>query len=160
MNKGFTLVELMISITILLVSVMSGTTYFSKFNTRQKLDKNKSEMELMVLQAQNYAAVKQMPNGITGSLKYVELSKNVNGFIEAKVNGIGVSYFSNKITDVDTTITLNPSILYFWGGTGQLSADSNGRFYSPDQTANIVISTNVGVAETRTIIINALGGIK
>ena len=160
-NKGFTLIELMIAISLVLIMTVSGSIYLNDFNRRQKLDGVTNNVKSMVSQAQNYAKVKQPPHGdSSGEVKYVQLYKTVAGNIEAKVNDVGTTYFSNKISESEITITFGQPILYFWGGTGQMSSDVNGNFFDSNQTTSITIMLNQGVAETRNVIINSLGGVQ
>ena len=157
-KKGFTLIELIISISLVLIVAVSGTIYLNDFNEKQKLERGVTEIESMVKQAQNFAKVKQPPFGSSDSVKFVQLYKSATGNIEAKVNDVGMTYFSNKIPDVE--ITFNPSILYFWGGSGELSEDNNGTFFGPTKTAEIKIVLNKGVSVSEVVIINSLGGVQ
>ncbi|MFA7300925.1 MAG: type II secretion system protein [Candidatus Shapirobacteria bacterium] len=158
--KGFTLIELMISVTLLMIFTVSGAIYLNNFNTKQKLDRVKSEVESLVRLAQNFAKVRQYPAGGSGEVNYVGLSKSATGNIEIVVNGVGESYVSTKINESGLVVTLNPTTMYFWGGTGHLSSNINGNFFGPNQKANITISLNQGIAETRVVIINFLGGVE
>ena len=155
--KGFTLIELMVAIALVIIFASSGVVYLNNFNVKQKLDKAKAEVVSMVKMSQNYAKIKQSPVGNSDEVRYVRLRKNGSN-IEADINGIGTTYFSNKITENGLTITFNN--LYFWGGTGQLSSDVNGTFFGPTDQANITITLNQGVSETRVVVINSLGGVE
>jgi len=160
--KAFTLIELMVAISLMIIFSAGGVVYLNNFNSRQKLDKAKTEVESMVRLAQSYAKSKQAPNGSTDEVRYVTLSNSSNK-IDASVNGTATTYFSNKILEDGLTITFNPPFLYFWGGTGQLSNDVNDvnpNFFGPNQKATVTISLNQGVADIRTISINSLGGIE
>lgn len=159
-SLGFTLIELMISISILAVFITASTVYFNDFNSRQKLNKAEVEVESAVKMASNYAKIRQSPVGDDEKVIFVELSKNVSGKIVATVNGVGATYFASSIVNGGVIVSLNPSTIYFWGGNGKLAADVDGNFYDADQTARIVVSISEGVAETRTVIINSLGNIQ
>ena len=150
--------ELMVSISILLIISVGGVVYLNKFNDKQKLDKAQNDLISMIKMSQNYAKVKQSPVGSVESVKFVQLYKTAGGNIEAKNNDAGTLYFSNKTSDV--TITFNPGIFYFWGGTGRLSKDNNSTFFGPNEKANITITFNQGVAETRVVVVNYLGGVE
>lgn len=156
MNKAFTLIELMISVTILIFIGTGGTVYYNNFNSKQKLDKVKTDIVSMIDISRNNAKTRQGSSAI----KYVLLYKDsADGKIKSK-NDLGVEYFANKISEQGIGVTFSSSPLYFWGGTGGLSTNATGTFYSPSQTATITITLNTDISETRTIIINYLGGVE
>jgi len=154
---GFTLIELMVVIALVIIFAGSGVVYLNNFNVKQKLDKAKAEVVSMVKMSQNYAKIKQTPVGNSDEVRYVRLRKNGSN-IEADINGIGTTYFSSNITDNGLTITFDN--LYFWGGSGQLSSDVNGTFFGPTDKVNITITLNQGISETRVVVINSLGGVE
>jgi len=154
---GFTLIELMVVIALVIIFAGSGVVYLNNFNVKQKLDKAKAEVVSMVKMSQNYAKIKQTPVGNSDEVRYVRLRKNGSN-IEADINGIGTTYFSSNITDNGLTITFDN--LYFWGGSGQLSSDVNGTFLGPTDKVNITITLNQGISETRVVVINSLGGVE
>jgi len=154
---GFTLIELMVAIALMIIFAGSGVVYLNNFNVKQKLDKAKAEVVSMVKMSQNYAKIKQTPVGNSDEVRYVRLRKNGSN-IEADINGIGTTYFSSNITDNGLTITFDN--LYFWGGSGQLSSDVNGTFFGPTDKVNITITLNQGISETRVVVINSLGGVE
>jgi len=154
---GFTLIELMVAIALMIIFAGSGVVYLNNFNVKQKLDKAKAEVVSMVKMSQNYAKIKQTPVGNSDEVRYVRLRKNGSN-IEADINGIGTTYFSSNITDNGLTITFDN--LYFWGGSGQLSSDVNGTFLGPTDKVNITITLNQGISETRVVVINSLGGVE
>jgi prepilin-type N-terminal cleavage/methylation domain-containing protein len=158
-TNGFTLVELIISISLVLIVAVSGTLYLNSFNEKQKLQKGVTEIQSMVKQAQNFAKVKQPPFGSSDNVKFVQLYKSAAGNIEAKVNDVGATYFSNKIPDVEITFDIDQPVLYFWGGTGDLSEDNNGTFFGPTKTAEIKIVLNKGISVSEVVVINSFGGI-
>ncbi len=157
-KKGFTLIELMVTVSLMIILVGGGVIYLNNFNIRQKLDKAQAEVASTIKLAANFAKVKQSPLGNSDEVNYVRL--RVNGLnVEADINGVGTTYFSKNILESGLTVTFNPAILYFWGGSGQLSNDVNGSFYGATQKADVRISINQGIAETRVIFINSLGGV-
>ena len=155
--KGFTLIELMVAIALVIIFAGSGVVYLNNFNVKQKLDKAKAEVVSMVKVSQNYAKIKQSPVGNSDEVRYVRLRK-IGSNIEADINGIGTTYFSNNITEAGLEITLTP--VYFWGGTGQLSSDDNGTFLGPTDQVKVTITLTQGVSETRVVLINSLGGVE
>jgi type IV fimbrial biogenesis protein FimT len=96
--KGFTLIELMISVTILTLLLGIGTVSLNDFNANQKVQAAKNELISNLKFARNYATTMQLPVGVTGQMSYVEVGIS-NGIITAATN-IGSTYFS-KIFSTD-----------------------------------------------------------
>lgn len=145
------------AIALTLITTVSGTVYLSNFNHKQKVESVKNEVETMLRQSQNYAKVRQPPVGYTDEVKYVRLQKMPSGKIQADVNGVGATYFSKEV-DNSTTVEFNPQVLYFWGGSGQLSSDDQGTFFDPSIRAQVKIKSDEDLEET--IDINYLGGVE
>lgn len=160
MTKGYSLFELIVAVTIVIMVSGGGLIYLNNFLVNQKLDKVYSDVLSAIELSRNYAKVKQFPNGGLGDVRYVELSQTVAGKIVASVSDVGTSYFSKLVTENGVTLTFNPAVLYFWGGSGQLSTDINGTFFGPSQKAMVTVAINQGVAVTRTITINYLGNVE
>lgn len=156
---GFTIIELMIAVSLTLIVTTTGVVYLNNFLSRQKLSKATFEVESMINQAQSYAKIKQPPINFVGQVNYVKLQKAVSGNIEASVNGTGNIYFSNDLGD-DITLSLSPVTVFFWGGSGHLSTNSTGNFYNPNQKVHVTVGINQGIAETRVVVINSLGGVE
>lgn len=154
---GFTFIELIVAISILMVTSISGTVYLNKLAGQQKLDRVKTEIESIIKLSQNYAKVKQKPDGYLNEVLYVKIQKLASGTIEADVNGVGTTYFSKNLTENGLTIVFDP--IYFWGGSGKLTT-VDGSFFSPDATSQILITLNQDIAQTRVIIVNSLGGLQ
>lgn len=155
--KGFTFIELMVSVSIVAILSVSGTVYLNKMNGQQKLDKAKEEIESAIKLTQNYAKVKQRPTNYTNEVRFTRFQKAASGKIEADVNGVGETYFSKIILNNGISTTFNP--IYFWGGTGkQVSAD--GTFFGANENSQIVLTLNEDVAQTRVIVIDSFGGVE
>lgn len=157
MNKGYSLFEIIVAITIVIMIAGGGLLYLNNFIVSQKLEKVYSDVLSDVELSRSYAKGKQFPGSGVGEVKYVSLSQIIPGKIVAAVSGVGTTYFSKSITENGVTITFTPAVLYFWGGSGQLSTDINGTYFGPSETATISLAINQGVALTKTIIINYLG---
>jgi Tfp pilus assembly protein FimT len=77
MNKkkfGFTLVELLVGITIIMLLAVVGTVSLNNFNGRQKIISTKDDLITNLRLARNYATSMQMPSGLTGTLDYIRVS--------------------------------------------------------------------------------------
>jgi hypothetical protein len=132
--------------------------YLNNFNSRQKLDKNKDEIIYALKLAQSYAKTRQAPLGYVGDLQYVEVSINGSNLI-AGVNGLGTTYFSNLVDSNETTVTLNPVLIYFWAG-GKLShSNLEGNLYGVGESAGVNVKSNSEDGGTYQIGIDAMGQI-
>jgi type II secretory pathway pseudopilin PulG len=164
MKTGFTMVELIVAISLLMIFSMVGVVYINNFNTRQKLDKTQGDIESTIKMAHNFAKVRQSPAGSTTEVLYVKLSLSGLTFT-ATVNGIGATYFSKIISESDVTVSMNSGQpIFFWGGSGKLVSDvtdtDNPVFVNPSDTKSILVTLSQGVGVSRTITLDYLGGIK
>lgn len=156
-RQGFTFIELVVSISILAVTMVSGSLYLNKFNGHQKLSRVKSEIISTINLAQNYSKIKQNPIDYVGEINFIRLHQSSPGIIEADINGVGTTYFSHNLKANDLVITFNP--IYFWEGSGKLvKADKT--FFGPEEFEIISIFLNQDIAITETIIINSLGRVE
>jgi len=74
MNKhkqsGFTLVELMVTITISALLLAGGLTSYTRFNSRQTLTNSVRGLQLLLRTAQKQARVESKPTGCTRLVSY------------------------------------------------------------------------------------------
>jgi len=161
MKRGFTLVELMVSVVIVLLISGGALLYLNKFNSRQKLEKGKDEVVAALNLAKSYAKGKQLPqNSSESELKYVEVRIVPGGYIVAGANGIGSTYFKTHVYEgVNLMVGLTPAVLYFWSGSGYLSTNTKGEMFQNDQIAKAIIQSKSDVTGYNEITINALGQI-
>lgn len=155
MRKAFTLIEILISVTVLAVISGGALIYLNNFNSREKLVESKSEVVSALKLAQSYAKTRQLPlNSSENELKYVQVQM-VGDNLVAGANGIGSTFFAYPIGQKDTlTISIIPEIIYYWSGNGFLSHDTNGTMYVGDESARVVFVSDSGSDE---VIIKALG---
>lgn len=158
MKRGFSLVELIVSVVI--VSLISGgaLVYLNKFNSRQKLEKTKEEIVASIKLVQSYAKGRQLPTESTAQLNYIKL-KMEGDYLQALVNDTSDNYFSNLVNADEITVTVNPSLIYFWAG-GRLSFDTdpiNTEFYGVNDTAVVNVVNSGQAGGSYQIMINALG---
>lgn len=156
MKRGFSLVELIVSVVI--VSLISGgaLVYLNKFNSRQKLEKTKEEIVASIKLVQSYAKGRQLPQGSTASeLKYVRLELN-SGSVTAS-DDVGTSYFSKIVENSETKVTFSQSPIRFWSGTGRLALDTSGTAYEVGKTETITIQQTIESTEKYLIRINEMG---
>ena len=161
MKKGFTLVELIVSIVI--ISLISGgaLVYLNRFNSRQKLEKTKEEVVAAINLAKSYAKGRQLPpDSVEIKLKYVQVQMSSGGYLVVGANGVGSTYFQEKVNENNVlTVGLNPSILYFWPGSGYLSRNTLGEMFRNDEIAKAIIQSQNDLTGYYELTINALGQI-
>lgn len=164
MNRAFTLIELLISFTILSVISGGALVYLNKYNAKQNLDKSTEEVINYVKLAQSYAKTRQFPPGNTGTnLRYIQVSVGSNGNIVALANGgVGSSFYNSTVCKNNNTIAVgtSPPVLYFWGGSGFLAKSTSGNMFSGDEKAKIYIQSSNDVEGYNVVEINSLGQIE
>lgn len=157
-NQGFTLIELMVVITISAMIMGTGMVYFNRFIDRKKLESVQEEVASNLHLAQNYARTRQKP--ITGGSEVAYVAVTVSGGnLIAQANGVGTTYFVQKLANTDVGVTLLPAILYYWGGNGQLATNASGSLYGAGITATVIIRSTKEVTGYTRLTIDALGSI-
>lgn len=156
-RQAFTLIELLIAITIVTVVSGGALVYLNNFNASQKLIKSKDEVMSVVKLAQSYAKTRQLPYAsMETELKYVQLQMSGN-YLVAGANGVGSTFFRTEINNGGMTVTTNPNIIYFWAGDGRLAKDTTGTSYGDSEKATIRVQASGDNDDYGQIEINALG---
>lgn len=150
MKKGFTLIELMVSITIMMLLIGIGTVALNSFNARQKVEATKGELISNLKLARNYATTMQLPDGVNGNLKYVQVDLASDGKINV-VTDVGGTYFSKDISPVGVNI----GITYPVDNNYIRFASYKGNSLAGDITINI--NTDEDASYSKKILINSSG---
>jgi len=114
--KGFSLVELMVVVTVIMVLAGMGAVSLSKFNHNQNLDERKEELISDFKLARNMAITNQLPSNVTsGSLKYIRITLNSGISVSADAILVGSesnprNYFSKKNESIRNTASFGFSI--------------------------------------------------
>jgi len=158
MKRGFTLIEILVAVTIVVLVSGGALLYLNNFRERQNLDQQRDEIMLMLKLAQSYAKTRQLPiNSTESDLGYVQVQVS-NGVLIVGANGIGSTYSSRVVNDDQRfSLTLNPSVLYFWSGTGNLVHDVTGTGYGVGETASADIKIQGVFSGTNRVKIDSLG---
>jgi len=157
MKPGFTLIEILVSVTIVALISGGALVYLNNFNSRQKLDRSKEEVISAIKLAQSYAKTRQLPFGSAETeLQYVQL-QTVGNYLVAGANGIGSTYFSVLVNNEGMAIGSTPALVYFWAGDGRLSQDTVGTSYANDEKATFYIQAQNDIDDYGKLEINSLG---
>jgi len=157
-SQGFTFIELMVVIAVGAVTIGTGMIYLNRFNSWQRLESVREETISNLRLAQNYAKTRQAPMGSSDNLVFVEV-RVISDNLIAGINGVGTTYFSQKLVNTGIGISLNPSVLYYWGGSGQLATTTGGSLYGASDTATVVIRSTKETVGYDILSISALGSI-
>lgn len=145
--KGFTLVEMMVAIAIILLLTTIGAVSINKFNTGRKVEMARNELMTQIKLAREMAVTNQIPPGGDGdeSLLYVRVILNTDIGITAIAytsDNRSVTVFSKKIDGVSGVGTSfsGGNDFGFWNGTGRL-VNSMGAFLSSGIGITVLSST-------------------
>lgn len=160
MKQAFTLIEILVSMTILAIISGGALVYLNNFNSQQKLNKGRDEVVAAVKLAQSYAKTRQLPlNSEETDLRYVQLQIK-DGNLVAGANGIGSTYFSLQVGDKEIGVSSVPEVIYFWAGNGFWVKDEMGTLNGDDETAKLIIELKNIIISQKVIEINSLGQAK
>lgn len=106
--KGFTLVELMVVVAVMIILTGIGAASLNQINNTQELDGLKNELIGNLNLARSMAKTNQLPSGVNDSLRYVLVAMTVGTSIRADAVTVGLggqSYFTKS----NKSITANSS---------------------------------------------------
>lgn len=136
---GFTLVEMMVVVAVIMVMTGVGAVSLNQFNKNQDLDSKKEELITDLKLARTLAKTNQLPNETTGSLKYIKINLN-NGIgidtVAILADGTQVNYSSKE----NKSITANNSF-GFSVDDGRLT-DGNGNLVGTPLCLTLYFSNN------------------
>jgi len=141
MKRAFTLIEIMVSITI--IAFISGGVLLNlnRYSTRQRLIRSIENVSSSLKLAQNYAKTRQLPIGSTETdLEYIHVSMD-GDYLVAEANGIGLTYFYTLINNSEIQIGSTPADIYFWPGSGRLVKDIGGTPYTTNEKATLYVNS-------------------
>ena len=110
-KRGFTLVELLVTVSVVLILTGIGSYSIGKFIQTSNLVKSRDYLLSQVKLARNLAVTNQLPNNNLG-IAYVRVANNGGNIIVTGINSSGVEttqppYFSKKLDisdDVEVTL--------------------------------------------------------
>lgn len=149
--KGFTLIELMVSVAIMGVMVGGGVFYMNRVNSLQKIDSAREELISNLREARNLAITNQKPIGFTDLVTEIYVDLKPNGLLEVKPNSVTeeIKYSSKNIADVNIDIGITNGPIRFEMYTGKLMGSGSIEI--------IISSKELTSAEDKVISINSSG---
>lgn len=160
MRKGFSLIELVVVLLVVMMISGGSLIYLNNFNSRQKLEKAKNEVISSLKLAQSYAKTRQLPvESEETKLNFVQVQVNGANLV-AGANGVASKFFDKKIAESsEVTLSLSSPNIYFWNGSGRLT-DKEGVVLGDGETVTMTITLKTDVDDNRKVIINSLGQIE
>ncbi len=153
-KRGFTLIELIVAMSVMLLLLGIGSYSISKFTQSRKVMVARNELTTYIKLARNLAITNQLPNKKT-NLKYVRVTLSgmtisVVGIDDNGVSFSGFPYFSKTI-DAKGVTTGGLLTFGFSGLSGKLT-DSNGNL--DDNYLSVNVTEGV---DTYSIKVDSLG---
>jgi len=158
-NKAFSLIELLVAVTVMLLLSGGAFVYINNFSVNQKMESTRKEMISNLRLARNYALTGQRSDG--DGLNYVEVHISQDGLMEAWPNeDVGSSYYSVDVSSVGVVISVVPDgSLFFKAYEGKMLEDVGGTLVSfPfNEAVEIIIGSSEDVGETKVVEIKSSG---
>lgn len=167
-TDGFSLVELMVAVTVSVV-IMSGVAVsVSGYFANEKVDRARGELVSSLNLARNMAVTSQVTSGSFG-LDYVAVTLTTDGVVSAfpvnNVSGSGPAYFSKDISDDAVTVSrISFGDLQYGAGSGKLVGKnpqpSFGSYPLPASQSVGVTLSSLEKDITKYIMVGSLGTIR
>ena len=153
MSNGFTLIEILVVLTIVGLVTGGSAVYLNRSNSLQKIDTSKQEILSNLRFARNLAITNQKPAGFSGDLKQIAVLLSSDGVITTWPNtiNVGPSYFTKDLTANGVNLALSV-------GTSFGFSAYEGRFIGIGDTLTIKISSQeLLMTDTKQLIITRSG---
>lgn len=153
--KGFTIIELLVTLTIIVLVTGVSVAGYLRYNENRQLDNDARNFVVLVNKIRSKATFLEFPEGCTGFQSFT-VNSGLNGAGERKV----LNFFANCSSGVSSTVAeeiLSASVfqadfsLVFLAQSGYLQSQA-------DQT--VVLQSTKGIPKTKSIIINQFMGSK
>lgn len=152
-SKGFSLIEMIVAVTIVLILTGIGVANFSSLSRNKNLLSAKNELVSWLASSRNLAVTGQLPDESL-DLKFVKVNITSVGITAVGINNSGPDqiFFNSVFSNRDNLSVSGVTSFGFNKWTGRLLDEGGGFINGP-----ITITLNNG--ETAAIIINDLGAI-
>jgi prepilin-type N-terminal cleavage/methylation domain-containing protein len=157
MKRAFTLVEILVSVTI--VALISGGALLTmnKYSSRQRLIKSVETVQSSLKLAQNYAKTRQLPVGSSEvDLEYIHVFMD-GDYLMADANGVGSTYFYTLVENSEIIVGSVPTDIYFWAGSGRLAKDIGGTAYEINEKATFYVGATGDINNYGKIEVDSMG---
>lgn len=158
MRRAFTLIEILVSVTIVAVISGGALVNLNKYSSRQRLQKSVGEVNSALKLAQNYAKTRQLPIGSGETdLKYIRVFIKDDKYMVAEANGVGSTYFHILVNTDEIEVGSTPAEIFFWSGNGRLVGDTIGTVYASSEKATFYVRANSDITNYGKIEVSSLG---
>ena len=158
MKRAFTLVEILVSVTI--VALVSGGVLLNlnKYSSRQRLLKGIETVNSSLKLAQNYAKTRQLPVGSSETdLNFIHVYISDGKYLAAEANDMDSFYFYTLVNDSEINVGSTPADIYFWPGSGRLAKDVGGTAYGINEKATFYIGATGDINNYGKIEVDSMG---
>lgn len=142
MNRGFTLIELVVTVTVIMVLAGVGAMSLNNFNGLKELESVREDVSNHIKLAKNLAITKQLPEEET-NLEYVKVNIDNNTITIVGVDSFGTTFPNSPYS----TMTIDTS-----EGNSVLSTNNFGFIKSTGRLVD-----NLGVATSMSVVVSVVG---
>lgn len=158
---AFTLIELIVTLSIMMLILAGGAVSINNFSSRQKLKNAKSQARSILNQARNYAKTEQNASDAVGNHKPVKCVSVNFAQNKATVKGDtsvpGTYSFINQLVIADNSVTISNSTTPCFATYIGKSVDYLDPNLKPFPGPIYITITVKDVTSTETVIINPSG---
>lgn len=166
--RGFSLIELLVVATIVLLTTGGTMVFVNRSNAEQKITSTKNELVANLRMARDYARTLQVPEGYESTLAYVVVGLTTGGQMTVYPMPGGTPYYSSiDISPAGVGVSMFPSELFFAAYEGKLLKTGTELGGTEGETTivprgaseivTMVISSTEGIGTTELIKINSVG---
>jgi prepilin-type N-terminal cleavage/methylation domain-containing protein len=157
-RQGFSLIELMVVVSIIGVISVGSMVMMNNFGSKQRVLAVKDGLTSSLNMARNYAVT--MQNTAETSLIYVRFNVTPGGVVTV-TSDVGGTYFTKDVSSDDVTISAGPNPILFESYSGKLVTDVGGTLvpYVSDVGGSYNIVSNEDVGSSVVVRISSMGKI-
>jgi len=153
-SRGFTLIELMVTVLLMGLVITVGAVSLSKFGSSQKLEEAREGLISSLRLARNYAVTGQRIAGAAPDLVYVTLVVAADGCVNVYQNDTPARSYLNKDISPDG-VTITAKTLRFASYDGKLVRMTTGE--PLDTGVDFTISAGSGTEDPLTVSVSPSG---
>lgn len=151
MRRAFSLIELLIAVTLLGVMSGGGFLILNRNQAKNEFEYKGEEIINLVKRAQNSAKTRELA-GTATTLLYIKIEKDATGQYLLVRDSANREYSKLRVAETDISFSLSPTIIYFWPGSGAVVTGTVGTPMAVGNTASISLSQGwLGVSKAISI---------